>query len=114
MNVKILPDDKLSAIGPSNLGRGVCRDRRPGRGYSSRGKIFDRFYLADNSRSREAAGVALGLAIAKWTVQAHAGELSVDDDIDGGCAFRTLKEEKQIREPNWRDKALLRGTEVST
>jgi heavy metal sensor kinase len=88
-----------------------------------RAKIFDRFYRIDNSRSRDADGVGLGLAIAKWTVQAHAGEISLDDNVDGGCTFRIRLAlssgfhagmGKTNTEAKWRDKPLLGGTEVPT
>jgi heavy metal sensor kinase len=85
-----------------------------------RGKIFDRFYRVDNARSRDSDGVGLGLAIAKWTVQAHAGEISVDDNIGGGCTFRirlglysgsSARTSKAINDGKWRDTVLLRGAE---
>ena len=37
--------------------------------------IFDRFYRMDAARSREWGGAGLGLSIARWAVEAHAGEI---------------------------------------
>ena len=40
------------------------------------GKLFDRFYRADTSRSRESGGYGIGLSIARAIVQAHHGTIA--------------------------------------
>jgi two-component system OmpR family sensor kinase len=51
--------------------------------------IFDRFWRADRARSRssERSGFGLGLAIAQWIAQAHAGTLTVQSRLGRGSVF---------------------------
>lgn len=49
--------------------------------------LFERFYRGDSSRSREAGGYGLGLAIAKKIVSVHKGRISVRSEKETGTAF---------------------------
>lgn len=55
-----------------------------------RSKIFERFWRADTSRTRETGGSGLGLAIVAAIVDAHGGEVEVDETPGGGATFRVL------------------------
>ena len=65
-------------------------DHGPGIPPEHRDKVFDRFYRIDSGRSRDAGGAGLGLAIAKWGAEAHAGRLELICPADTGCTFRLV------------------------
>lgn len=50
--------------------------------------IFERFYQADRSRSRENGGSGLGLAIGRWIAQTHGGEIAVESQPAQGTSIR--------------------------
>ena len=52
--------------------------------------IFDRFYRADDSRSKQTGGSGLGLAIAKWIVERHGGRFEVLSRKDIGTRITVI------------------------
>ena len=65
-------------------------DRGPGLTPEQTGRIFERFYRADTSRTRATGGSGLGLAIVHSLVNAHAGQVDVDSAPGRGAVFRVL------------------------
>lgn len=51
-------------------------------------KLFDRFYRIEEGRARKSGGSGLGLAIVKNSVLFHKGEITVDNDPEGGIIFK--------------------------
>jgi two-component system sensor histidine kinase BaeS len=50
-------------------------------------KIFDRFWRADESRTRTTGGSGLGLAIVQQLTQTHGGTIAVDSVLGQGSLF---------------------------
>ena len=50
------------------------------------GRLFDRFYRADSSRSRETGGYGIGLSIAKTITERNKGKISAER-INGEICF---------------------------
>jgi two-component system, OmpR family, sensor kinase len=63
-------------------GRGISQEALP--------HIFERFYRADPSRSKDIEGIGLGLSLVKWIVDQHQGTIDVRSQPDHGTRFRIL------------------------
>ena len=63
------------------------RDDGPGIADKHRGRVFERFYRADPSRSREAGGTGLGLSIVKHLVESMGGDVGVEPNTPQGSIF---------------------------
>jgi len=62
-------------------------DTGPGIPPESLPRVFERFYRADKSRSREEGGTGLGLAIARQLAVAHGGDIRAANRPGGGAEF---------------------------
>lgn len=53
-------------------------------------RLTERFYRADNHRSRELGGTGLGLAIVKHIINRHRGRLRVESELGQGSVFTVI------------------------
>lgn len=84
------PDAKVSVVLSACDGNAITEVQDNGIGISPSDlpHVFERFYRADESRSRESGGTGLGLSIAKWIAEAHHGRISVTSSVGEGSVFR--------------------------
>lgn len=63
----------------SDQGAGIATEHVP--------HLFERFYRAEDARSRASGGTGLGLSIALSIVRGHGGWIDVDTKLDAGTTF---------------------------
>ena len=82
--IKISDTGEKIIVDVSDSGIGIPKEHLP--------RIFERFYRADKSRSRELGGTGLGLSIVKHILEAHGQTISVMSTEGAGSVFSfTLK-----------------------
>jgi two-component system phosphate regulon sensor histidine kinase PhoR len=62
-------------------------DTGPGIAPEHLGRLTERFYRVDRSRSRETGGTGLGLAIVKHVAQRHGAHLLIESTVGSGSVF---------------------------
>ncbi|WKZ51938.1 MAG: HAMP domain-containing sensor histidine kinase [Anaerolineales bacterium] len=78
----------LSLARVGDRARLIVRDTGPGIPAEDLPYIFERFYRAEKSRTRSAAGgFGLGLSIAHWIVEQHGGRIEVNSREGWGTTF---------------------------
>jgi len=70
------------AIEVIDQGEGIPREEQ--------GKIFQKFYRASRNEVSEIEGSGLGLALVKYTAEAHGGRVEVESEIGKGSKFSIL------------------------
>ena len=80
INIRLRRADTQAIIEVADSGAGIPPGDLP--------HVFERFYRADKSRSRESGGSGLGLAIAKSIVQAHGGTIDASSELGKGTILR--------------------------
>ena len=67
--IKVFRQGERPAFSVQDSGIGISAEEAP--------QIFERFYRADDSRSKQSGGSGLGLSIAKMIVDRHGGSIEV-------------------------------------
>jgi two-component system, OmpR family, sensor histidine kinase BaeS len=85
------PDEKAAGAAAWQPGRQPVRlavmDTGEGIPPEAMPHLFDRFYRADESRTRSRGGSGLGLAIVKQLVEAHGGRVWAESEVGRGSCF---------------------------
>lgn len=79
VHISLNSDHQFFFIKVEDNGLGIPEDSAP--------HIFERFYRADKSHSREIGGTGLGLAITKSAIAMHNGEIKVRSKLGEGSTF---------------------------
>ena len=78
---------EISVSTENGFARLTVADHGPGLRQDELERIFEPFYRADPSRSRDRGGAGLGLSIVNAVVSAHGGRVSVRETSGGGASF---------------------------
>ncbi|PIC69923.1 sensor histidine kinase [Sporosarcina sp. P16b] len=88
--LKYSPDGETIDIRLTEKANEICftiEDTGIGMSSETKNRIFDRFYRADHSRTREVEGTGLGLSIVEQVVRLHDGRIEVISELGLGTTF---------------------------
>ncbi len=80
IQVTLAQQSAIAIVHVSDTGIGIATEQLP--------HVFDRFWRADESRSRPAGGTGLGLAIGQTIIEAHHGSITVKSQLGLGSCFQ--------------------------
>jgi heavy metal sensor kinase len=80
--LSVFSRDGQAELRVQDKGMGIPPDALP--------HVFERFYRAEPSRSKRIPGVGLGLALARWIVEKHRGQITVESQPGEGASFTVI------------------------
>jgi heavy metal sensor kinase len=82
---------RVAARSTTNGGAVIeVEDSGPGIPTAHQERVFERFYRVDQARSRDTGGMGLGLAIARWAVEANGGRIELESVAGQGTLLRVV------------------------
>ena len=75
-------EDAMVHLSVADQGEGIPREHI--------GRLTERFYRVDTSRSRSLGGTGLGLSIVKHIVERHRGRLTIESEVGRGTTVHVL------------------------
>jgi two-component system, OmpR family, phosphate regulon sensor histidine kinase PhoR len=100
--IRYTPADQFIGVQWKLLPNGAAlfsvQDSGPGIAPEHIGRLTERFYRVDRSRSRDTGGTGLGLAIVKHVAQRHSAELLIESTPGKGSTFSIMFPEQRIRQ----------------
>jgi two-component system, OmpR family, phosphate regulon sensor histidine kinase PhoR len=100
--IRYAPADQFIGVRWKLLPNGAAlfsvQDSGPGIAPEHIGRLTERFYRVDRSRSRDTGGTGLGLAIVKHVAQRHSAELLIESTPGKGSTFSILFPAQRIRQ----------------
>jgi two-component system OmpR family sensor kinase len=79
VELAVWKDEPSACLLVTDTGIGISSDDLP--------RVFERFFRADKARAREAGGAGLGLAVSRWIVESHGGEITCTSEVGRGTSF---------------------------
>lgn len=95
VSISLKKEGDKAVLSVSDTGIGIPEDKKD--------RVFERFYRADESRSKETGGSGLGLAICKHIVEKHKGTLSMTSTEGEGTTvtvYLPCLTDEQVAEEN--------------
>jgi two-component system phosphate regulon sensor histidine kinase PhoR len=82
IEVSASSDGRQTALKVKDSGIGISEENRQ--------RVFERFYVADKSRSKKTGGTGLGLSIAKHIAEKHGGVINLESEPGKGSVFTLI------------------------